>query len=210
MNPIVIIGGGGHAKVAISIIKKIGSYNIIGYTDFTDNGPILGISYLGKDDNLSALIKKYINLSAHVGIGMTDLSEKRKRIQESVSSLSINFPKIVSPRAIVNEDVLIGDGTALFDGVIVNSGSRIGKGVIVNTKASIDHDCIISDYVHIAPGVTLSGGVKIGTNSFIGAGAIVIPNIEISPNVIVGAGAVVVRNIEEAGTYAGVPAIKIK
>jgi sugar O-acyltransferase (sialic acid O-acetyltransferase NeuD family) len=209
MNPIVMIGGGGHAKVAISVIKKTGIYDIIGYTDFADNGNILGIRYLGTDDVLTILIKEYENLCAHVGIGMTDLSGKRQKIQESMARLPVNFPKIISPNAIVNEDVLIENGTALFDGVIVNTGTRIGKGVIVNTKASIDHDCTISDYVHIAPGVTLSGGVKIGTNCFVGTGTAVIPNIEICPNVIVGAGAAVVRNITEAGTYVGVPAKKI-
>ena len=52
MKKIVIIGGGGHAKVIISILKRIDKYDIIGYTDPEDRGKILGIKYVGNDDRL--------------------------------------------------------------------------------------------------------------------------------------------------------------
>ena len=41
MKKIVVISGGGHAKVVISILKKIGKYNIVGYTDIENRGNIL-------------------------------------------------------------------------------------------------------------------------------------------------------------------------
>ena len=50
MSDIIISGGGGHAKVVISILKKINQYNIIGYSSLSNEGNILGVKYLGKDD----------------------------------------------------------------------------------------------------------------------------------------------------------------
>ena len=97
-----------------------------------------------------------------------------------------------------------------MDGVIINSSSIIGDFSIINTKTSIDHDCKIGDYVHIAPGVTISGGVKIGNNTFIGAGATIIQYKKIGKNTIIGAGSVVVNDLIESGTYAGIPARKVK
>ncbi len=44
MGRIVVIGGGGHAKVVINVLKKSG-YSIVGYTDHGDRGVILGITY---------------------------------------------------------------------------------------------------------------------------------------------------------------------
>ncbi len=34
----------------------------------------------------------------------------------------------------------------------------IGRGVIVNTSATIDHDCVVDDFAHLAP-ASMSAGV---------------------------------------------------
>ncbi len=91
-------------------------------------------------------------------------------------------------------------------GAVVNIGTRVKENSIINTNASVDHDCLIGAHVHIAPGVTLSGGVTVGEGSHIGTGASVMQGIEIGANVIVGAGAVVIDNIETGKTVCGVPA----
>lgn len=91
-------------------------------------------------------------------------------------------------------------------GAVINPGSRVGKGVIVNTCSSVDHDCKIGDFVHVAVGAHLAGSVEVGEASWIGAGAIVNNNLCICGSCVIGAGAVVVKDIKEAGTYVGVPA----
>ena len=74
----------------------------------------------------------------------------------------------------------------------------------------MDHDCIIEDFVHISVGSHVSGTVKIGESTWLGAGVTVSNNINICSGCIIGAGAVVVKNINEVGTYIGVPAKKLK
>jgi UDP-perosamine 4-acetyltransferase len=64
--------------------------------------------------------------------------------------------------------------------------------------------------VHIAPGVTISGGVTIGRFSMIGAGATVIEGRRIASECIVGAGAIVVHDLTEPGVYIGSPARRIR
>ena len=77
-------------------------------------------------------------------------------------------------------------------------GTTIGKHCIINTNCSIDHDCKVSDFVHIAPGATICGGVSIGKSTLVGAGATILPlNIMIGKNVIIGAGALVNKNISD-------------
>ena len=53
------------------------------------------------------------------------------------------------------------------------------------------------------------GCIEIMDNVFIGANAIILPNIRIGENVIVGAGAVVSRDLAPDGVYVGVPAKRI-
>ena len=49
MDKIIIIGGGGLAKVVISILRKVNKYEICGYTDTVDRGSVLQVPYLGDD-----------------------------------------------------------------------------------------------------------------------------------------------------------------
>lgn len=210
MDNIVIIGGGGHAKVLVNVIKKNNDFTIIGYTDNNDLGNILGIKYLGTDTVLSELIKNNLCSYAALGVGQINLVNKRHVIIDSVKKLGYKFPAIISKGSIVNEDVKIGEGTVVFDEVVINSGSKIGNFSILNTGVIIDHDCEIGDYTHIATGAVLSGGVKVKGNSMIGAGATIIQYKEITESCMIGAGAVVTTDLRERGEYVGIPARRIK
>ena len=209
MHRIVVIGGGGHAKVLISVLKKT-LYEIAGYTDKQDRGAILGVSYLGNDGILPELIRKHPQCKAVIGIGKIDGSGLRISLQKEFERLGFDFPSIVSPRAVVNEEVTLGGGTAVFDGVVITSGTETGRACILNTNCTIEHDCRIGDDVHVAPGATLSGGVLIGSNCLIGTGANVIQSVSICGNSLIGAGATVVKDITVPGTYVGNPAKRIR
>ena len=128
----------------------------------------------------------------------------RKRVVSDLKN--IRFFSVIHPKAIIADKVVYGDGTVVMDGVVVNQGAKIGSHVILNTKSSVDHDCVIEDFVHVSPGVTLCGGISIGQGTHIGAGATVLPNIKIGENVIVGAGAVVTKDIPSESKVIGVPA----
>ncbi len=209
MEKIVVIGGGGHAKVIISILKKNGRFDIAGFTDITEKPKILCIPYLGKDDSLYSLYKNGVE-NCVIGIGQIKTSVIRKEIHEKVKMIGFELPAIISPQAIVNEEVAIGEGTVVMDGVVINSGTRIGECSIINTKASIDHDCRIGNFTHIAPGVTLSGEVEIGDDVLIGTGSSVIQGIKIANGCLISAGSSVQSSITERGIYRGIPAKLIK
>ena len=206
MNDILIIGGGGHAKVLSSLLKKHNDWNPIGYTDPDDNGPLLSLPYLGTDENIPSLILERTLKYAATGIGLLGSTEHRVGVINGVQSMGLSFPAISSPQSIVNEDVEIGDGSIVMDGAVIQPGVRIGSHSIINTGAIVDHDCIIGDHVHIAPGVTLSGEVGLSNHILVGAGASIIQGTKVTSHVIIGGGAVVISDIESSGTYVGVPA----
>ncbi|HPN57619.1 MAG TPA: DapH/DapD/GlmU-related protein, partial [Chitinophagaceae bacterium] len=70
----------------------------------------------------------------------------------------------------------------------------------------IDHECIIGDFTHIAPGAVLCGNVKVGRNTFIGANSVIRQGIIIGDNVTIGAGTVVVKDVPDGATVVGNPA----
>ena len=95
-------------------------------------------------------------------------------------------------------------------GVIINSGSSIGKHCIVNTGAIIEHDCQISDYVHICPNVSIAGSVIINEGTQVGIGATIIQGIEIGKWVMIGAGAVIINDVPDYAVVVGNPGKVIK
>lgn len=205
---IVIIGGGGHAKVVIDVIKIENKITIYGIVDpYVPVGtPIMGVKVIGGDHMLKKLFKKGIS-AAFIGVGSVKDCKVRKKIYDNLKKIGFWLPVIKHPRSIIANDVKCQEGVFIAAGVVINSATRIGRNAIINTSVSIDHDCTVGDFVHIAPGVTLSGGVKVGDGSHIGAGATVIQGITIGKGCLVAAGTTLCHNISDNERYYGSRAI---
>jgi UDP-3-O-[3-hydroxymyristoyl] glucosamine N-acyltransferase len=80
----------------------------------------------------------------------------------------------------------------------------------MNLHSDIGHDCVIGNYVTLAPGARVSGYCVIGDCVYVGTNAVIREGVHICDGVTIGAGAVVLNDITESGVYAGIPAKKIK
>lgn len=94
-------------------------------------------------------------------------------------------------------------------GAVINPYARIGEGCIINACASIDHDCIVGNFAHISVGAHLAGTVHLGDGVWMGIGSAVSNNLRICGDCVIGAGAIVIHDIDEPGTYIGVPARRL-
>ena len=197
MKRLIMIGASGHGKVCADIAEQMGVWDEI---VFADDHPPAPYPYriIGTTDDVADGDADFF-----VAIGDAQIREKiTGRLKKSVT--------LIHPRAVIGGDVAIGNGCVVMAGAVINSGTTIGDGVIINTCSSVDHDCKLDDYVHVAVGAHLCGMVRIGKSTWIGAGSTVKNNISICGGCMIGAGAVVVQNIAEGGTYMGVPAKKRK
>lgn len=208
-KPILLIGGGGHAKVITQLLLRLTQYDIIGYVAPKDSGKLLGYSYLGTDENIPALIKKHSGLNAVMAMGKVIAESPRMKIFQQAKKMGLVFPPLCAKSAVVAQDCTLAEGVVVMEGAIVQPGVKLGAISIVNTRASVDHDCIIGEEVHIASGAVLSGGVNVGDGSLIGAGSVVIEGIKIGKNCTIGAGAAAVKDCDEGGVYIGVPAKRV-
>ncbi len=201
------MGGGRHCKVVISVLKSLGTYDIVGICDAAEKlwTTILGVVIRFTDDQLEQLYSSDIK-NAFVTLGSVRSSAARKELFEGLERIGFSFPTIVSEYAVVDESVSIGPGTLVMPGAIVNPDAMIGKNCILNTGCIVEHDCVIEDHSHIGVSTTLAGTVRVGECSLIGAGATVIQNLTIGKHVTVGAGSVVISDISDELTVVGVPA----
>lgn len=203
-NKLLIIGASGHGKVVADIALKMNKWESISFLDDNQNlKSSMGIDVIGTTKDVIKFIDSH---DVIVGIGNNSTREK---IQNMLEKLEASIPVLIHPNAIIGTDVEIGNGTVVMAGAVINCCTKIGRGCIINTSATIDHDNIIEDFVHISPGAHLAGTVKVGKGSWLGIGSVVSNNINISSGCILGAGAVVVKDIVEPGTYVGVPVRRI-
>lgn len=206
MMPVILIGAGGHAKVLIEALR-LANIPIVGIVDAQPDlrgTSILGVPVVGGDDVIDRHSPEQVMLVN--AIGSIRQPERRVSLFETYHRKGYRFQSVVHPSAVISLETLLGEGAQVMAGVIIQPGVRVCRNTIVNTRTSIDHDCIICDHAHLAPGVTLSGGVTVGRGSHIGAGATVIQGITIGSGSMVGAGAVVIRDVPDGATVMGVPA----
>ncbi|WP_274628437.1 acetyltransferase [Arvimicrobium flavum] len=204
MKPkLVVLGGGGHAKVAMETIRDEGRYEIVGFLDGEAAGEeVLGLPRLGNDDVMATLRERGVT---HVfpAVGSNKI---RVRLGGEARQNGLEIANAVSPFAYVSKTASVGSGVLIVAGAVINAEATIGDFAIVNTTAVVDHDTHVGVGAHIAPRSALAGKVKIGPQVLVGVGASVLPDVSIGAHAIIGAGSCVVCDIPPNAKAYGVPA----
>lgn len=183
-----LYGASGHAKVIIDMLEN---RKIVVDGLFDDNETIHNL--LGYPVYPVTEIK-----------GPLIISIGNNRVRSRIAfSLYVEFGQISHPSAIISRRAGIGEGTVVMQGAVIQSCSTIGKHCIINTGASVDHDCMVRDFVHISPHSTLCGNVCIGEGSWVGAGSVILPGIKIGRWCVIGAGSVVTKDIPDYSLAVG-------
>ncbi len=192
-----VLGAGGHALVAVATLQDLGFH----VTSLFDDDPErTGRVHLG------------VRVSGPISQAATDvptiiaIGDNRTRASLATRHRLVWADAVVHPRSYVHASVLLGPGTVIFAGAVIQPGARLGAHVIINTSASVDHDCRIRDYVHIAPGVHLCGAVEIEEGALLGVAACVRPEGRVGAWATVGAGGAVIGAIPSGARATGVPA----
>jgi acetyltransferase-like isoleucine patch superfamily enzyme len=86
----------------------------------------------------------------------------------------------------------------------------IGKHVLVHPFTNIGHDAQIMDYATLLTDVFIGGGASIGEGSQMNPKSMIVPHKKVGNNSMVGAGSVVMRNVKDNQSVHGNPAKLIK
>jgi sugar O-acyltransferase (sialic acid O-acetyltransferase NeuD family) len=192
-KPVILLGGGGHAKVCIDVLNKQ-SRKIIGFVSPDENSEtVLGVAHLGDDDlvlNYSPDDVELVN-----AIGFLPKSSVRQVCYERFKQKAYTFVTLVHSSAIIAEEVILKEGAQVMAGTVIQPGVIVGENSIINTRVSVDHDCNLGSNCHIAPGSVLCGNVVLGEGVFVGSGAVIIQNIHVPADSIIAAGETVRKNV---------------
>ena len=206
--PLILIGGGGHARVLISTLLQLRRH-VLGFANIDDSiRELLGLPWIGNDDAVLDHDPEQVLLVN--GVGSVASVSSRLRVYEHFRARGYNFASVIHPSSIIAPEGQLASGVQIMSGAILQTGCIAHENCIINTGAQLDHDCVIEAHAHVAPGAILSGTVYVGARAHVGAGATIIQGIHIGADSIVGAGAVVLSDVPERCTVVGVPARPIR
>lgn len=156
--------------------------------------------------------EEYNELLVISGIGIPKI---REVTMQKATLSGFRFTTLVHSRVEMSKWINIGEGTVICAGSILTTNIQLGKHVQINLDCTIGHDVVMDDYATLAPGVHISGFVRLGKRVYVGTGAVIINGSKDFPIVIgddasIGAGTCVTKSIPSGETWAGVPARPIR
>ncbi len=204
---IVIFGAGGHGRGTLEILRarRAAGFETPEPIGFVDDAcqeahrgplPVLGTS---------TWIEEHAGEGFALILAIADPKTK-KALDERFNPLGIAWASAVHPSAILGGGCQLEEGTIIGAGVVVNYDTVIGRHTTINLNATVGHDCVIGDYVTVAPGVNITGGVHLGEGALVQTNATVLPGIELGAFSHVGPGSVVLRSVGEGEFHFGNPA----
>jgi sugar O-acyltransferase (sialic acid O-acetyltransferase NeuD family) len=146
----------------------------------------------------------------HFNIAIADWSVRRRIAEDCVAAGMRPF-SIRAANALVLDQCEIGEGAILCPFVTVTSNVRIGQFFHANMYSHVAHDCVVGNYVTLAPKAAVNGRVVLEDHCYVGTGALIRNGTSQAPvtigrGAVVGMGAVVTRSVAAGTTVVGNPA----
>ena len=203
---IVIFGAGGFAREVAWLIAEKNVHSPTVVACFVGMGnevgrEVHGIAVLTAPEAYKRFPNAYVISTSGSG------AIRETMTQEAAVAGFLRHATLIDPGVRFHRDhVAIGAGTVICAGTILTTDIRLGNHVQINLDCTVGHDAEMEDYVTLAPGVHISGRVRICKGAYVGTGACVIPGVTIGAAATIGAGAVVVRDVPTGETQVGIPA----
>lgn len=212
MKRIAILGSGGFAREVLCLIQDINkqtqTYEILGFIDNTiEKGTLVnGFPVIGSDDEI---IKSNKSMSLALAFGEPHL---KKKVAAKYCSSIFDFPNLIHPSVILGSEdyIKMGTGCIICAGNILTTNIELGDFITLNLACTVGHDTVIGSYSSIMPSCNISGDVIIQDSVYVGTGVKIINQTVVGTNSVLGAGAVVSKSIPANCTAVGVPAKPIK
>lgn len=136
---LLILGAGSHGHEVMEIARALGVFQKI---SFLDDG-ITGEGIIGRCHEAVDFLNEYP--CAFIAIGDNRV---RKKYAEFLWEKNFILPRIISPKAMISENAVIGEGCVVLAGAVVED-AEIGNFCIIDPGVKVSSDKKIEEYTHL-------------------------------------------------------------
>lgn len=202
----IIIGAGTYGEVYLTYLQEAG-IEIIGFIDddpkFSDC-IINGIPVIGKMNQLSELIMKYGIDAAYCPIGDNKL---RVMFLDKANDLNLLTPNYIHPSVMISPNVKIGKGVYILLGSMIMPHTVISDYTMISMNVKVAHHCLLDKGTFLSMGVCFGANIHLKQYAYVGIGAVIVTGIkEVGTDSLIGAGAIVICDVANGTVVAGNPA----
>lgn len=204
----VIIGAGTYGEVYLSYLQEAG-VEVVGFLDDAPRASIVrGIPVLGGIDILPNLKKTYGIEAVYCPLGNNML---RVKFLTKANELGYETPNYIHPSVIMSPHVTIGKGVYILLGSTIMPFTVIKDYTMISMGVHLAHHSTLEKGVFLSTGCNFGASIIAHQYSYCGISSTIMTGIhELGENCLIGAGAVVIKDVEPNAIVAGVPAKVIK
>lgn len=200
---LAIYGPGGFGRELASFARHSHDVIFISDSDAEIGRHINGIEVLSLE-SAKALA------GLEVVIAVAD-AKTRRLLAQRCEFENIAFANLIAPSHQRGDAVSTENGGIYCGFTSLTSDVRIGRHFHCNIYSYVAHDCVIGDFVTLAPRVCINGNTIIEDDVYIGTGAVLKQGtldrpLRIGRGAVIGMGAVVTKNVEPGAVVTGSPA----
>ena len=208
----VIIGAGTYGEVYLAYLQEAG-VDVVG---FLDDDPkykgtdVRGVPVLGEVPMMETIKKTHGVDAVYCPLGNNKL---RVSILKRAKACGLKTPNYIHPTVSISPDVTIGEGVYILLGSCIMPHTVIKDYVMISMNVSLAHHNVLEEGVFLSTGCNFGAGIHAHKYAYCGIASTIMTGLhELGEDCLIGAGAVVIRDVEPRAVMVGVPAkvLKIK
>ncbi len=211
---LVIIGAGGFAREVRWLAEDVSKSNKNNeHFDFAGY-VVSDLNITGEHDSVSDILGNFQWLSDNrnsfdclaIGIGSPVARNEIATALEKTFGIEY-WPSLIHPSAQFDRKTCtVSRGVLICANVVGTVNVSFKEFSIINLSCTIGHEAVIGRATTLNPMANISGGVTLGESVLVGTGAQVLQYLDVGSNSTIGAGAVVNKPVISGTTVVGIPA----